>query len=87
MEKYYFTFGCGINDPHRNCYHIEIAENYREARERMIDKFGINWAFQYTEDDWKISPKEYNHFLNIGQNYVPYYEGITQAEMFNLKEI
>lgn len=44
-KKYYFTFGCGIDTPHRNCYHVEIAEDYGKAREQMVDKFGIDWLF------------------------------------------
>ena len=53
----------------------------------MINKFGIDWAFQYTEDDWKLNLEDYQRFLYMGRRYVPYHEGITQAEMFNLKEI
>lgn len=87
MNKYYFTFGCGIDDPHRHCYHVEVAENYEKAREQMVDKFGTDWAFQYTEDDWKITLEDYTRFLYMGRRYVPYQEGMTQAEMFNLKEI
>lgn len=87
MKRYYFTFGCGIDDAHRNCYHVEVAENFGKAREQMIDKFGIDWAFQYTEDDWKLTLEDYKCFLYMGRCYVPYHEGLTQAEMFNLKEI
>ena len=42
MNRYYFTFGCGIDMPHRNCYHVEVAEDYVKAREQMIDKFGTD---------------------------------------------
>ena len=34
MNKYYFTFGCGIDTPHRNCYHVEVAEDFGKARTR-----------------------------------------------------
>lgn len=88
MKKYYFTFGCGIDDAHRNCYHVEVAENFGKAREQMIDKFGIDWAFQYTEDEWLISPDHYKTLVSIGRRNKPqWHEGLTQAEMFNLKEI
>lgn len=36
MNRYYFRFGA--NDAHRNCYHVEIAENQGKAREQMIKK-------------------------------------------------
>ena len=42
MNRYYFRFGCGIADPHRNCYHEEVAKNYMKAREQMIEKFGTD---------------------------------------------
>ena len=50
MKRFYFTFGYGIDNPHSNCYHVEVAEDYGKAREKMIDKFGTDWAFQYSED-------------------------------------
>ena len=43
-KKYYFRFGCGIDTPYRNCYHVEVAEDYIKAREQMIDKLGTDWA-------------------------------------------
>ncbi len=47
MDKYYFTFGCGIDNLHRNGYHIIEAESREIARERMFERFGAKWAFQY----------------------------------------
>lgn len=87
MNRYYFTFGCGIDTPHRNCYHVEVAENYGKAREQMIDKFGTDWAFQYSEDEWLIKYEDYLKFLGTERCFTPWHEGFTQAEMFNLKEI
>ena len=46
-KKYYFTFGYGIDTPHRNCYHVEVAENCMKVREQMIDKIGTAWALIY----------------------------------------
>ena len=86
-KKYYFTFGCGIDDVHRNCSHMEVAEDYGKARNQMIDKFGIDWAFQYTEDKWRISREDYLKLLGMGRCFIPWHEGFTQAEMFNLIEI
>lgn len=86
-KKYYFTFGCGIDTPHRNCYHVEVAEDYGKAREQMVDKFGIDWAFQYSEDKWLVNHENYKKYFTMGRCSVPWHEGFTQAEMFNLKEI
>ena len=66
MKRYYFTFGCGSDDANRNCYHIETAESYEKAREKMVEKFGVDWAFQYTEDDWKLTLEDYKCFLYTG---------------------
>ena len=47
MTKHYFTFGCGIDNLHRNCYHVIEAETSDAAREMMFQRFGARWAFQY----------------------------------------
>ena len=47
MNKYYFTFGCGIDNLHRHCYHVIEAEDREKARKTMFDRFGAKWAFQY----------------------------------------
>nr|DAW36172.1 MAG TPA: HNH endonuclease [Caudoviricetes sp.] len=31
MERYYFTFGVGIDKPHRCCYHVIEAASYEQA--------------------------------------------------------
>lgn len=52
MERYYFTFMMSDVQRH-NCYHVEEAETYGEARDKMVEKFGTGWAFNMT----KISGK------------------------------
>lgn len=85
MALYYFTF---LNDDpiYRNCFHIEKADTYEEARDEMVRKYGTHWAFQYEQSDWEISKEEF-----YGRNYdlleVEWFEGITQAEVFDLKEV
>ena len=90
MKKYYFTFGCGIDDPHRNCYTVIEAESYEKARDIMIDRFGLKWAFQYEEDEWLIDPKTDANFkykaMMYGKN-VDMDKPITQAELYNLIRI
>ena len=47
MKKFYFTFGCGIDDLHRNCYHVIEAENEKSARDEMFRRFGDKWFTNY----------------------------------------
>lgn len=56
MKKYIFTFG--INHPLGNHIQIIYADNYRLAREKMFEKYGDVWAFQYTEEEWVKWQKE-----------------------------
>ena len=90
MANYYFTFGCGIDDPHRNCYTVIQAESYNEARDIMFDRFGSKWAFQYEEKDWFIDPKDSEDFKfkammhGIDLNRT---EPISQAELYGLTQI
>jgi hypothetical protein len=90
MKKYYFTFGCGIDDNHRNCYTVIEAADYESAREEMFRRFGNKWAFQYDEKDWFIDPKTEENWLikcrmhGIDPNRT---EPISQAELYNLTEI
>ncbi len=50
LQKFYFTFGFGQR--YENCYHVIEAYSKAEARAEMVKKFGIKWAFQYSEKDW-----------------------------------
>ena len=86
LEKFYFTFGCGIDKPHRNCYHVVEARDYESARDEMVSKFGLDWAFQYTEEQWQVSKEKYE-FMQNWRTIVDWHEGYTQAELFNLEEI
>ncbi len=56
---HYFTFGCGIDQPHRNKYVRIIAPDGHAAREAMFEKYGKHWAFQYDEDAFAGQPEEY----------------------------
>lgn len=49
---YYFTFGAG--QQHAGQY-VKIYGTYDSARTKMFNKYGAEWAFQYSEakwDDW-----------------------------------
>ena len=47
---YIFTFGCG--QEHAGKY-VKIWGTYEEARQKMIDRYGDKWAFQYSEENWE----------------------------------
>ena len=49
-EKWVFTFGSG--QEHEGHYVI-IFGSFNEAREKMIKRFGTQWAFQYSEQEWE----------------------------------
>jgi hypothetical protein len=51
-QTWYFTFGVGIDNQHRNGYYVVENATYMQARKRMIDVFGRDWAFQYAEHEW-----------------------------------
>ena len=60
--------------------------SYEAARDEMVNRFGLDWAFQYSEEQWKISKEKYDLMKNwrtVGE----WHEGYTQAELFNLEEI
>lgn len=86
MKRYYFTFGVGIDNPHRNCYHVIEAASYEQARDEMFLRFGNEWAFQYDEAEWLIDEAKY-HLMKNPRTVGEWHEGYTQAELFNLEEI
>jgi len=48
-QYYYFTFGCGQAHPKG---YVKIKGTYESAREDMVIRFGLKWAFQYTEEQF-----------------------------------
>lgn len=49
QQWWVFTFGVG--HPHEGHY-VKYFGTYAEARNRMIDKYGLKWAFQYPKTQW-----------------------------------
>lgn len=49
-QNYYFTFG--TNTGKGNNF-VKIHGTYGDARQKMVDRFGLNWAFQYDEQGFK----------------------------------
>ena len=48
-EYYIFTFGSGQLYEGR---YVRIKGDYGTARQKMVDRYGLNWAFQYSEKEW-----------------------------------
>jgi len=88
-KNWYFTFGCGDEKNKKNYVRI-VAKSESEARERMIQEYGTQWSFDYSEEDWVIYPdtdpywrtKAQWHGFDINRT-----EPITQAELYGLSEI
>lgn len=90
MNKYYFTFG--MNSEYHNRFVVIESDSYSDARIEMFNKFGRNWAFQYTEDEWIILRRSDPDFLEECEMYGVNPDsvgesGISQEEMFNLTRL
>lgn len=86
--KWYFTFGVG-DKKHKNNY-VCINGTNEEARTKMFERFGSNWAFDYSEAEWVINKgtKQWDTFVEhgvISPNEPS--NSLTQAEIFNLTEL
>ena len=56
MEEYYiFTFGVGQENANK---YVKIYGDWITARKKMFDRFGDNWAFQYSKEEWDAWEKE-----------------------------
>lgn len=49
-EEWIFTFGSG--QQYEGCF-VRIPGTWGEAREKMVKKYGLEWAFQYSVDEWE----------------------------------
>lgn len=50
QEWWIFTFGSG--QEHEGKY-VRIKGTYFTAREKMFDRYGEKWGFQYSEKEWE----------------------------------
>ena len=57
-----FTFGCG--QKYCNKY-VRIFGTFDSARAKMFEKYGEEWAFQYTEEEWADWEKRRPAYLPI----------------------
>lgn len=51
-----FTFGSG--QPNAGKY-VKIYGTFNSARMKMIDKYGLIWAFQYSKEQWENDKAKY----------------------------
>ena len=65
----------------------EIQNSALIEFDKMVEKFGTGWAFQYDESQWKIPKEQYERFYKHDPMMPNWFEGMTQADLFNLKEI
>lgn len=54
-QNWIFTFGCGQQNEGK---FVKFFGTFGEAREQMCEKFGNDWAFQYSEEEWNRFVKE-----------------------------
>ena len=51
-EKQWWTFTFGYGQKHQGKY-VGIYGTYESARQKMFERYGSEWAFQYSEQEWK----------------------------------
>ena len=56
-QNWYFTF-CK-NQPLLKDKYVSFYGTYNETRKKMIENFGMKWAFQYSEEDFSCQPQKY----------------------------
>jgi hypothetical protein len=49
-EYWIFTFGCGQEHAGR---YVKIRGTFNQARQKMMDRYGEQWGFQYSEEKWE----------------------------------
>lgn len=49
QQWFVFTFGSG--QPNEGKY-VRVFGTFEEARVKMIEKYGRQWGFQYTSEQW-----------------------------------
>lgn len=50
-----FTFGSGQAYPGK---YVKIKGTFASARQKMCDKYGTGWAFQYSAEEWEEMKKD-----------------------------
>lgn len=50
-EPQWWIFTFGVGQPNGGHY-VKFYGTYSEARDKMFEKYGTRWGFQYSEEDW-----------------------------------
>lgn len=61
-QYWYFTFGCG--QPNAGHY-VKIRGTFSSARKEMVRRYGIKWAFQYSEEEWRDMENDPNRMWEM----------------------
>lgn len=62
-ENYWcFTFGYGQEYAG---HYVKVKGTYGEARQKMFDKYGDKWCFQYSEDEWSEMENDPNRYWEM----------------------
>lgn len=77
--NWYFTFGSG--QAHDGCY-IKFFGTFNEAREKMVNAFGLKWSMQYSEETWNNPREDSIRFSGLDPKTKP-----TMAEVWGWKEL
>lgn len=48
----YWIFTFGVGQPNAGKY-VKVYGDYESARRKMIDRYGLHWAFQYSMTQWR----------------------------------
>lgn len=52
MDGKYWIFTFGVGQKHEGKCVKVYADDYGDARQKMVDKYGREWAFQYSAAQW-----------------------------------
>ena len=61
-QKWVFTFGSG--QEHAGHY-VTFTGLYNEARQKMYERYGANWGFQYSEQEWEDMKNDPNRLWDM----------------------
>lgn len=74
MKKYIFTFGIGT--PNKRRYQVIYAKDYEAARNLMLQTWGKEWCWQYSEEAWAVTLNN----CPVMREYTPLDDVIYQQE-------
>ena len=70
-----FTFGSGQEN--EGCC-VRIEGTFDEARRKMVNRFGLNWGFQYSAEEWEEFKNDPKRFWPMEEEI--YVKGLSYVE-------